>query len=629
MKSSWARDRYLAKAEVTVVSVMSRIGVFSFVFAAVFGLANPLATAKPVIVTSPDGKVKAELSAGEGTLRYVVTVEGRQVLGPSRLGIRSDGVELGEQAVLGRPKLRQVNEQYKFFGAHSVAVNRAREATVPVTSHGVSYMVDLHVADDGVGVRLRLPAKPGRKVQADRSSWMLGGDPVLWAAQLDNSYESHYRTTSLQKLGSDSYGLPMTARIENLYVTLTEAALKDYGDLAVKRGADGALQGNLYADPDGWTTDDAVIQPWRVTVIAHSLTQLVNSTLVQNLNPPAAPQFAHADWIIPGRSAWQWMAIGDPQFEDQKQWVDWTHQLGFEYYLVDEGWNRWKDPWKSLASVAEYAKTKNVRVWLWVHSNEVKDPEARKAYFRKAVDAGIAGVKIDFPPACNRWWSSWYYDTTRDAASFKLLVDFHGANKPTGMERTWPNQLTREGVRGHEWHITRYKRVLEPAHDTILPFTRYIAGPGDYTPTVFETKELQGNTWAHELAQMVIFTSPFLCTGGHPRDYVANPARDVLSAIPAVWDETRVLNGSEPGKVVAEARRSGSQWFLAVMNGAETASLDLPLQFLGDGEWKASRLYDAQDSPDDLNRRDGAMKKTDHVKLNLSPRGGFVAWFRK
>jgi len=186
-------------------------------------------------------------------------------LAPSRLGIRTDGVELGEHAVLGRPTLHQVNEQYKFFGAHSVAVNHAQEATVPVTSHGESYLVDVHVANDGVGVRLRLPAKPGRKVQADRSSWMLAGDPVLWAAQLDNSYESHYRTTSLQKLGSESYGLPMTARIENLYVTLTEAALKDYGDLAVKRGEDGALQGTLYADPDGWTTDDAVTQPWRVT----------------------------------------------------------------------------------------------------------------------------------------------------------------------------------------------------------------------------------------------------------------------------------------------------------------------------------------------------------------------------
>ncbi len=608
----------------------SRIVALNFVCAAtLFALASPIPAAKPVTVTSPDGKVKSELSATDGTVRYRVTVDGKEVVAPSRIGILSNGVELGQDAVLGKPQFRKVNEQYKFFGAHSVALNRAQEATVPVTSHGESYMVDIHVANDGVGVRLRLSAKQGRKIEADRSSWAIEGDPVVWAAQLDAAYESMYRTTSLQKLGSESYGMPITARIGDIYLTLTEAALKDYGDLAVKLGRDGALEGQLYADPEGWTTDDAVIQPWRVTVIARDLTELVNSTLVQNLNPPADPKLAKADWIVPGRSAWQWMAIGDPQFDDQKQWVDWTQQLGFEYYLVDEGWHRWKDNWASLASVAAYAKTKNVKVWLWVHSNEVKTPELRKAYFRKAVEAGIVGIKIDFPPACNRWWSTWYHDTARDAAEFKLLVDFHGANKPTGMERTWPNQLTREGVRGHEWHMTRYKRVLEPAHDTVLPFTRYIAGPGDYTPTVFETKELQGNTWSHEVAQMVIFTSPFLCTGGHPRDYLANPARDVLSAIPAVWDETRVLNGSESGKVVAMARRSGNQWFVAVINGDEATSLNIPLGFLGDGKWTVSRLYDSKEKPDAWDRQDGTVTKGENVQLNLSPRGGFVAWFRK
>jgi alpha-glucosidase len=595
----------------------------------VSGMATPLLAPKPFIVTSPDGKVKAELSAAEGALHYRVLVDGKQALAWSKIGILSDGVELGQQAVLGKPQFRKVNEQYKLFGAHSVAVDRAQEATVPVTSQGESCMVDVHVANDGVGVRLRLSARPGRKVQADHSSWALDGDPVLWAAPLDAAYESHYRTTSLQKLGSDSFGLPVTARVGDLYIALTEAALRDYGDLAVKRGVDGALEGQLYADPQGWTTNDAVIQPWRVTVIARNLTELVNSTLVENLNPPADPRLAKADWILPGRSTWQWMAIGAPRLDDQTQWVDWTKQLGFEYYLIDDGWKRWKDAWTSLASVAAYARTKNVRIWLWVHSNEVKEPEARKAYFRKAVEAGVAGVKIDFPPPCNRWWSTWYHDTARDAAELKLLVDYHGANKPTGMQRTWPNVLTREGVRGHEWHMTRFRRLLEPAHDTILPFTRYIAGPGDYTPTVFETKQLQGNTWAHELAQMVIFTSPFLCTGGHPRDYLANPARDVISAVPAVWDETRVLNGSEPGKVVAMARRSGNDWFIAVINGGEATSLDLALGFLGKGKWKASRLFDDRNKPDAWDRQDGAMTRADHIQLNLSPRGGFVAWLRK
>ena len=363
---------------------MVRFATISFLLATgAVAPASPLPAAKPISVVSPDGKVEAELQAPDGVLRYRITVDRKQVLAPSGLGILSDGAELGQNVVLGAPKYRQVNERYKFFGAHPAAVNRAREATVPVTSNGESCWVDIHVADDGVGVRLRLAAKPGRKIQADRSTWMLEGDPVVWATQLDFGYEKPYRTTSLQKLGTDSYGLPITARIGDLYVTLTEAALKDYGDLAVKLGPDG-IAGQLYADPQGWTTDDAVTQPWRVTIVARNLTDLVNTTLVQNLNAPPDTELAKAGWILPGRSAWQWMAIGAPRREDQEQWVDWTRELGFEYYLVDEGWAGWKDPWASLTSVVGYAKSKNVRVWLWVHSNEVRDADARKAYFRKA-----------------------------------------------------------------------------------------------------------------------------------------------------------------------------------------------------------------------------------------------------
>lgn len=586
------------------------------------------ASSKPVLVTSPDGKVRAELDADGGMLTYKVSVDGQMVLEPSKLGIRSDDVELGEGVTLGTAKRHRVNEQYRFFGAHSVAHNEANEAAVAVRTQSESYTVDLHVADDGVAVRLRLPARPGRKVQADHSSWKLQGNPTMWVDKLDASYESPYHTSSLSDLGTDVYGMPLTARVGGVYITLTEAELKDYGDLALRPGADGALEGELHWDPQGWTTDDAVVQPWRVTVIAHTLTELVNTTLVQNLNPPAAPQLQHAAWILPGRSSWQWLSSGDPRQEEQTQWVDWTSQLGFEYYLIDEGWSHWQNPWPSITQVVSYAKTKKVKIWIWVHSREVMDEAARKEYFRKAVAAGVVGVKIDFPPPCSRAISNWYFATAKDAAAAHLMVDFHGANKPTGMNRTWPNVLTREGVRGHEYHITRYHRVLAADHDVILPFTRYIAGPGDYTPTVFTPKELVGNTWAHELAQSVIFTSPFLCFGGHPQSYLENPARDVIMAVPPTWDETRVLQGSEPGKVVAEARRSGKRWFIAVINGGEASHLDIPLDFLGAGTWKSSFLRDSADRPDAFDRKDGTTTRAAHLQLDLTPRGGFVGWVR-
>jgi alpha-glucosidase len=554
---------------------------------------------------------------------------GQQILAPSDIGILGDGIAFGRNATLGRPTIRQVNESYAFFGAKSKASNRARLATFPVTTHGQAYSLDLYVADDGVGVRLRLSAKPGRKVEADLSTWRLVGDPVTWGAEYQPDYEGMYRASALGDRSGKILAFPLTAKVGGTYVTLSEAALKDYGDLAVKAQSDGTLAGFLPNDPQGWSTDGDVIQPWRVTIVARDLTALVNTTLVQNLNPPPDRTLVHADWIKPGRSTWQWMAIGAPKFDDQRQWVDRTKALGYDYYLVDEGWSDWKEPWASLKSVCDYARTQGVKVWLWVHSNEVKAPEARIAYFRRAAEIGIAGVKIDFPPPTNRWWSTWYHDSVRDAASFKLLVDFHGATKPTGMDRTWPNELTREGVRGHEWHITRYNRVLEPQHDVILPFTRYVVGHGDYTPTVFDPKELQGNTWAHELAQAVIFTSPFLCTGGNPSDYISNAAKDVMMALPAVWDETRVLPGSEPGKIAGYARRRGDQWFVAIMNGADAAQLDVALYFLGAGNWRVSRLADVTGKSAAWDREEETVTAQSALKVDLVSRGGFVAWIRK
>jgi alpha-glucosidase len=584
--------------------------------------------AKPIAISSPDGKVRAELSAPDGVLQYRVMVDGKQVLAPSKLGIEADDIEFGKDATLGAAKPHKVDEHYRFFGAHAEAVNRANEASLPAKSGDESFFVDVHVANDGVGVRLRLPAKAARHVQADHSTWMLDGDPAVWAAKLDNSYEAAYHQTTLKQL-TGNIGFPLTARVGDLYVTLTEALIKDYGDLAVKLGNNGALEGVLYADPKGWTTDDEVVQPWRVTIVARNLTDLVNTTLVANLNPPASAQLANADWIKPGRSAWQWLAAGDPVEKEQQDWIDWTSQLGFDYYLIDEGWEKWQDSWAAIASNTAYAKTKNVKIWIWVHSRYVRDPQERKEFFRKAVEAGVVGVKIDFPPPCNRTVANWYFDTAKDAADAHLMVDFHGANKPSGMDRTWPNVITREGVRGHEYQITRYHRFPQPDHDVILPFTRYIAGPGDYTPTVFTTTELMGNTWSHELAQAVVFTSPFLCFGGHPQSYLENPARDVLTAIAPVWDETRVLNGSEPGKIVAEARRSGKQWFIAVMNGADAASLDIPLDFLGPGTWNAVQLRDAKDKPDAWDRKDDKLTRKDHIHLEITARGGFVGWLRQ
>ena len=588
--------------------------------------------AAEVKVSSPDGKAVVSLT-DDGGLSYAVFFDGREVVSKSRFGIVADGVDLGAGAVLGKSSSRKFHESYAMFGGHSRAENSCRETTVSVRSAaGENYELDVRAYNDGVALRARLAAKPGRRINGEATEWKLSGNPLAWYQTDFGSYEGIFQSNRLNDLRADEkIPLPITFTLPGGgYALVTEANLLNYSDAGVQVAADHSLRAFFHAKPDGngWTTDDAVVQPWRVILLARNLNALVNSDLVRNLCPPAPPELVGAAWIQSGRSTWQWWSSGDPIYSEQRQWVDWTKQLGFEYYLVDEGWKNWKDSgrdkWACLREVCDYAKTNGVKIWCWVNCNEVPTAARRTNFLDRAVAAGVVGVKIDFEPEANVRWVNWYDETLHAAAARKLMVDFHGANKPIGRERTWPNEMTRESIRGHEYHILRYHRTLPPQHDCILPFTRFVIGPGDYTPTVFNPKELRGFTWARELAQAVVFTSPYLCYADHPTNYLNNPAVDVLKAIPSTWDETIVLPGSEIGKCAAFARRSGKQWFIGVMNGPDATTLDLPLDFLGRGKYKMIQLGDAPDRDDACQREEKIVQRGDSVHLVLRPGGGCV-----
>jgi alpha-glucosidase len=590
------------------------------------------AQAAEVKVSSPDGKAVIVVTDAGG-LSYSVFFDGREVVAKSHFGIVADGVDLGADVKLGKSSSRKIRESYSMFGGHSQANNNYRDITVSVRSAaGEVYDLDARAYNDGVALRTRLAAKPGRKINGESTEWKLSGNPLAWYQTDFGSYEGIFQSSPLNDL-SDGKKLPLPITFTlpgGGYALVTEANLLNYSDLGVQATADHSLRAYFHAPSDrsGWTTDDAVVQPWRVTLLARDLNALVNSDLVRNLCPAASPELAKAKWIQPGRSSWQWWSSGDPRFEDQHQWVDWTKDLGFEYYLVDEGWRNWKadgkDNWACLREVCDYAKSRGVKIWIWVNSNEVPNAARRTNLLDHAVALGVVGVKIDFEPEANVRWVNWYDETLRDAAARKLMIDFHGANKPIGRERTWPNEMTRESIRGHEYHILRYRRTLPPSHDAILPFTRYVIGPGDYTPTVFNPKELRGYTWSRELAQAIVFTSPFLCYADHPTNYLNNAALDVMRAIPSVWDETIVLPGSDIGKCAAFARRSGNTWFIGIINGPDATTLDLPLNFLGRGQYQTIQLGDAPDRDDAWQREDKSAKRGDVVHLALRRGGGCV-----
>jgi alpha-glucosidase len=604
----------------------------NLLFLSTFILLGATLQAAEIKVNSPDGKAVITVTDAGG-LSYTVSLDGREVVGKSRFGIVSDGVDLGADAKLGRSSSHRIREKYSMFGGHSEALNYCRETTIAVRSAaGGAYQLDVRAYNDGVALRSRLPAKAGRRINGEATEWKMTGNPTAWFQTDLVNYEGLFQSSPLDDLSAGRrIALPITFTLPGGgYALITEARLLNYTDLGVQATGEHSLHGIFHARPDanGWTTDDAVVQPWRVTLLARDLNTLVNSDLIRNLCPAASPELAKAKWIQPGRSSWQWWSSGDPVYSQQHQWVDWTKQLGFEYYLVDEGWERWrdngKDGWACLREVCDYAKTQGVKVWCWVNSIEVPDAARRTNFLDRAVAAGVVGVKIDFQPEANVRWVNWYEETLRDAAARHLMIDFHGADKPVGLERTWPNELTRESIRGHEYHILRYHRTLPPQHDCILPFTRFVIGPADYTPTVFNPKELRGYTWARELSQAIVFTSPFLCYADHPTNYLSNPALDVLKAIPAVWDETIVLPGSDIGKCAAFARRSGKTWFIGVINGPDSTTLDFPLDFLKRGKYKMIQLGDAPDRDDAWQREEKVVTRKDRVKLSLRPSGGCV-----
>ncbi len=548
-----------------------------------------------------------------------------------RTQVIADGDDLGADVKLGKSTVRTIHESYSMFGGHAKALNDCRLVTFSVrTAGGETYELDVRAYNDGVALRSRLPAKAGRKIDGEATEWKMAGNPLAWYQTDAWGYEGIFQGDRLDSLPpGKKIALPITFSLTGGgYALVTEANLLNYSDLAVQVSDDHSFHAYFHASQNGWTTDDAVVQPWRVTLLARDLNTLVNSDLIRNLCPAASPELAKAKWIQPGRSSWQWWSSGDPVYSQQHQWVDWTKQLGFEYYLVDEGWRNWKDDgkdnWACLRDVCDYAKARGVKIWIWVNSNEVPNAQRRTNLLDHAVAVGAVGVKIDFEPEANVRWVNWYDDTLRDAAARHLMIDFHGANKPVGRERTWPNEITRESIRGHEYHILRYHRTLPPPHDTILPFTRFVIGPGDYTPTVFNPKELRGYTWARELAQAIVFTSPFLCYADHPTNYLNNPALDVLKAIPSTWDETIVLPGSEIGKCAVFARRKGTTWFIGVINGGDVTTLDFPLDFLKRGKYQMIQLGDAPDRDDAWQREEKTAKRGDAVHFDLRRGGGCV-----
>ncbi len=637
--------------------------------------------ALPLKLSSPDGQLEITLALNEQRAPvYSVSYRGQPVIAPSTLGL-----EFRQGALLSQGlRLTNVRRDMRDY-RYTLVAGKAREARDHFHEMTVSFVEEnapqaklelvFRAYDDGAAFRYRLPEQTAVRdfsLVAERSDFRFPTDMDCWALQLGGfttSYEGEYDHIVSDRIRADSIiGLPLVCQSRDGRTTfaLSEADLKDYAGLYFARveGRGYGVTSRLAPRRDdktvavrGHVGPEGFVTPWRVVMVSNEPAKLIESTLIQNLSTPSVVN--DTSWIRPGRSAWDWWS--GPNTEGltfkvgmndatMKHYIDFASQMGLEYMLIDAGWYSKLPGYGSemdfkaditktipeidLPGLISYARSKNVGIWVWAHWRLVNDQmDAAFPHFERL---GIKGVKIDFMDSDDQEMVAFYHRVLKKAAEHHLLVDLHGAYKPTGLARTYPNYLTQEGVMGAEYN--KWSARVTATHNVTLAFTRLLLGPMDYTPGAFRNRTRQDfnvkyigpevmTTRAHQLAMFVVYESPFACVSDDPGAYKEQAGAEFLKVVPTTWDQTRGIGG-RIGEYVVVARKRGEEWYVGALNNEEAREIQVPLIFLGGVNYNATVYADGA-KPDEVvvtktaGVNYGKFKGTGSMmKLKLAPGGG-------
>ena len=596
----------------------------------------------PVQLSAPRKQLGISVASVAGRLTWTVTLTGKAVIEPSDLGIVVDGEDLGRGTVITRAENYRVDEKYPWRGVHSEAVNRANGARIQVrhSATKASYTVDVRASDDSAALRFIVPGRGSRVPDAGMSFKVPAGS-IVWSHGLGDHYEAVYERRRIEEVpDADWAGPPITFKLPGGtgFAAISEANLRNYAGMALQAdGQRGYRERLAHSHPPNYpfklrygdvnvkrllapaAIDGTITTPWRVVIAGRDLNALVTSDAIHNLCPPPDttlfPQGSQTPWLRPGRAVWRYLDGGENSVTGIKEFSRMAGELGFEHQIIEGQWQKWTEA--ELRDVIEYSKARNVDVWVWRHRNTLGDPDKRRDLFASLEKIGVKGVKVDFFDHEAKEVIDLYQAVLRDAAEHHLMVNFHGANKPAGESRTWPNEMTREGIYGLEHR----RQELWGTFNTTFPFVRMLAGHADYTPVVFGERRKE-TSWAHQIASSAILTSPVLVYGGNPASFLANPAAELIKSIPSVWDETRVLPPSEIGELALFARRSGNHWFIAAMNGPTERTITVDLSFLPSGSHSALIVRDKLDDAGSVEVETRAVSRS--VTIAMRAAGGFV-----
>ena len=599
-----------------------------------------------ISVNSPDERLEVSFSLVDGEPHYEVAYDGTVIIRPSAMGFTfrrahpmKKGFTIGgtwkrEFGEIWKPAWGQTSEIKNHFNELEV---RLKEKKTPNRTMNIIF----RVFDDGVGFRYELPEQDNLKdfeIMSEETHFAFVGNHTTWWIPADfDSYEHLYSQTPLDAV--QAVNTPVTMKTKDgLYISLHEANLTDYAGMTLSsvREEIYSLKASLVPWPDGSKVKGSTPfkTPWRTIQISTWPGGLVESSLILNLNEPCV--IADTSWIKPMKyiGIWWGMHIGKYSWhegpdhgattENAKRYIDFAGRHGIPAVLI-EGWNTGWDRWGQegaydhvtpypdfdIEEVLRYAGEKGVSI-IGHHETggDVATYDRRIEFaFRLYKDLGIHAVKTGYAGRiCPRgqyhhgqWMVNHYRMVVEKAAQYKIMLDVHEPIKPTGVSRTYPNMMTREGVRGTEFNA--WSEGNPPEHVTILPFTRMLAGPLDYTPGIFDPAFDEykpdnriRSTLANQLALYVILYSPLQMAADLIENYEDHPAFEFIKEVPVDWDETRVLNG-EIGDYLTIARRKGDAWYVGSITDENARALAVDLAFLERGRVYRAKVYaDAPDS---------------------------------
>lgn len=580
------------------------------------------------VVTSPDNQIEMKLlTDNNSTVYFYVTKNSENIIAGSKLGITTSMADFSSGLIPAHTTSASIDESYTLpSGKRSTYTNHYNEIIVTFNKSETDNKIQIIVRayNDGIAYRYRIDGNGDLTIISESSECNIIRKDQLYTQIYSKDYKNAMEESNWERqccLGLTS--LPLLAKTNNNYVLISEAAV--HGNYAAAQLLASEETGSFsYQFPGTIHTTLPFQSPWRTATIG-SLSTIVESIMNENLNPPT--EIADVSWINPGRAAWNYdsMESSEPvSMTNIRKYIDWAAEMGWEYFTLEQGWER--NAQFSLSTVLNYARIKGIGVFLWVNQHTLPvDKNQLQNMLANWKKMGVAGLKADF-------WEDDSQTTIKKqdlliglTAENKLLLNLHACTKPTGLRRSWPHLLTSEAVLGNSYYAFN-PNLITAGHNINTAIIRSSLGPTDYSPVKFADKNgkiYYHTTWAHQLALATIFESGIQHILDNPDNLRYNIANHFLKKLPVSWDDTKCLE-AEMESYITIARKKGDDWYVASLTN-QTRTTAIELNFLPPGQTYNAYIYKDGDCPSDIQfeHREN-LSSTDNVSLALASHGGFT-----